>query len=106
MFGLFGVLAMLGGSATTVYLAFQKIFHQASLGDRPLLLFGILFIIIGVQFITMGLLGEMLFRSSDGGQEKLTYPIKEVLRSEGVVAHQNAKPVHHSDITRVVSNLR
>ncbi len=32
----------------------------ASIGTRPLLLLGILFLVLGVQFISIGLIGDML----------------------------------------------
>lgn len=80
LFGLYGMLAMLGGLGITALLGIQRLFHYAALADRPLLLLGILLIIIGVQFITMGLLGEMLSRAYHESQGKPIYTVKEVLR--------------------------
>lgn len=79
LFGLYGMLAMLGGLGITAFLGFQRLFYYDALADRPLLLLGILLIIIGVQFITMGLLGEVLSRAYHESQGKPIYTVKEVL---------------------------
>ncbi|HEV8712780.1 MAG TPA: glycosyltransferase family 2 protein [Candidatus Binatia bacterium] len=79
LFGLCGLLAVLLGGGITLLLGIQKIFFGVRLGDRPLLLLGILLIVIGVQFVTLGLIGEMLARTYHESQEKPIYWIKEVL---------------------------
>jgi hypothetical protein len=79
LFGLLGFLSLLLGGAITGLLVVQKVFFGAQLADRPLLHFGILLVVIGVQFVTMGLLGEMLARTYHESQEKPIYVIKEVL---------------------------
>ncbi|MCZ6623215.1 MAG: glycosyltransferase family 2 protein [Deltaproteobacteria bacterium] len=94
LFGLCGVFAMLGGLGITFYLGILRLFHQTSLANRPLLLLGILLIITGVQFITMGLLGEMLSRVYYENQEKPTYTIKEILSSESPGTRLSGKPIH------------
>ena len=51
--------------------------------NRPLVLFGILLIIVGVQLISMGLLGEMLVKNSSTGTGQ--YLIREqIVRGEDV----------------------
>jgi hypothetical protein len=47
------------------------------LHDRPALLLAILLVIVGVQFISIGLLGEMLTRTYHESQDKPVYVIKE-----------------------------
>jgi len=79
VFGLCGLLAAVLGGAITLLLGMQKILFGVRLGDRPLLLLGVLLIVIGVQFITLGLIGEMLARTYHESQEKPIYWIKEVL---------------------------
>jgi hypothetical protein len=49
------------------------------LAGRPLLWLGILLVIVGVQFVSTGLLGEMLARTYHESQQKPVYLIKEVL---------------------------
>lgn len=60
-FGGLGLALAIPGGAILAYLAALK-FTGASIGGRPLLLFGILLLLMGVQLIGMGLLGEILVR--------------------------------------------
>ncbi|TAN61945.1 glycosyltransferase, partial [bacterium] len=50
-----------------------------SIGNRPLLLLAVLFIILGVQLIIMGLIGEMLARVYHESQGKPIYTVRKVL---------------------------
>lgn len=59
-FGTIGVLLTVAGMAINVYIAVLKIFWQQPIGDRPLLFLGILLVVIGVQFFSIGFLGEMV----------------------------------------------
>ena len=79
LFGLVGLLSFLLGSAITVILGIERIFFSIRLSERPLLWLGILLVVVGVQFISTGLLGEMLARTYHESQEKPVYFIKEVL---------------------------
>ena len=79
LFGLLGALSVLLGGGITVLLGLQKILFNVRLGNRPLLLLGILLIVIGVQFISMGLIGEMLARTYHESQEKPIYIVRDVL---------------------------
>ncbi|MFH0989472.1 MAG: glycosyltransferase family 2 protein [bacterium] len=62
LFGVWGALSVLAGGTIDGYLVIERIFGDTSLSNRPLFLIGFLFIIIGVQFISIGLLGEMISR--------------------------------------------
>jgi glycosyltransferase involved in cell wall biosynthesis len=59
LFGGVGVTASLAGVAILGYLTVVKA-GGAGIGGRPLLLLGILLIVVGVQFLSLGLIGEML----------------------------------------------
>jgi glycosyltransferase involved in cell wall biosynthesis len=59
LFGGIGLLLMLAGLVMCAYLAVVKIGGEA-IGDRPLLLLGVLLIVVGIQLLTLGLLGEMV----------------------------------------------
>jgi glycosyltransferase involved in cell wall biosynthesis len=80
LFGLVGLLALAVGSAVTAVLIGQKVLFGAELADRPLLLLSIFLVIIGVQFITLGLIGEMLSRIYHESQQKPIYGVREVYR--------------------------
>lgn len=59
-FGTMGTLFLGIGGVITLYLVIMRLFFQVYLTNRPLLLFGILLLVLGVQFFSLGLLGEML----------------------------------------------
>lgn len=59
-FGLFGVLFLLVGFGISGYLVYLKLFMGEPLANRPLLFLGILLIMVGVQFFSIGFLGEMI----------------------------------------------
>jgi glycosyltransferase involved in cell wall biosynthesis len=81
-FGPFGILSGLLGFLILLYLSFDKLFWGRDIGGRPLLLLGALLIIVGIQLIGMGLLGEMLVRVYHESQKKPIYVIKKILGPE------------------------
>jgi glycosyltransferase involved in cell wall biosynthesis len=83
LFGLCGIIALLLGSGITVVLGLERFLGNTVLFNRPLLLLGVLLTIIGTQFITVGLLGEMLARIYHESQEKPVYTIREILQPGG-----------------------
>jgi glycosyltransferase involved in cell wall biosynthesis len=64
LFGSIGFLFSLAGGAITLYLILLRITHRIFLSNRPLLFIGIVFLILGIQFVSIGLLGEMITRSN------------------------------------------
>jgi dolichol-phosphate mannosyltransferase len=59
LFGGVGLIASLAGVSILAYLTVLKA-GGAGIGDRPLLLLGVLLIVVGIQFLSIGLIGEML----------------------------------------------
>ena len=57
----------------------MKFIAHQGIGERPLLLFGILLVFTGVQLVTIGLLAEMQARTYHESQNKPTYAIRDVL---------------------------
>ena len=78
-FGPVGIISGFLGFLISLYLSIDKIFYGHNIGGRPLLLLGALLIIVGIQLIGMGLLGEMLVRVYHESQRKPTYVIKKIL---------------------------
>ena len=62
-FGTVGVLLMLIGGGINLYLAFIKLVLDIPLANRPLLYLGILLLVLGVQFFSTGLIGELINRN-------------------------------------------
>ncbi len=78
-FGPVGLFLGAVGFIMGLYLTYLKVFTGASIGARPLLLLSILCIILGVQLIILGLLGEMLARVYHESQDKPIFVVKKVL---------------------------
>src|SRR5262245_21776194 len=78
IFGLIGLLTGGAGVLITGYLAYIRLFTSQGIGERPLLLLGVMLIFIGVQLVTFGLLAEVMARTYYESQDKPTYVIREV----------------------------
>jgi glycosyltransferase involved in cell wall biosynthesis len=79
IFGLIGLMMGTAGTLVTGWLAYVRLFEGQSIGNRPLLLFGILLLFTGLQLVTLGLLAEMQARTYHESQGKPTYYIRELL---------------------------
>jgi glycosyltransferase involved in cell wall biosynthesis len=77
LFGVWGLISLLIGGAIDTYLSAEWFLGLTVLSNRPLFIVGILFIIVGIQFISLGLLGEMISRQ---GQDEETYSIRSILK--------------------------
>ena len=79
IFGLVGLLMGAAGILITGWLGYVRLFGGQAIGDRPLLLLGILLLFTGLQLVTLGLLAEMQARTYHESQGKPTYYIRELL---------------------------
>jgi hypothetical protein len=79
IFGLVGLSMGSLGGLIVAYLAFVRLFMHQAIGDRPLLLFGVLLVFTGVQFLTFGLLAEIQTRTYYESQDKPTYVVRDVV---------------------------
>ena len=80
-FGSIGLAMALLGFLIDLYLTYQKAFHGMLLSQQPLLLLGILLIVLGVQFTSIGLITEMIVSiSHEGGRVRSL--IREVIGGE------------------------
>ena len=66
-FGLFGMISTLLGVAILGFLSYERIVKSVYLSDRPILFLGVLLVIVGVQFFSIGLIGEMLTSNRETG---------------------------------------
>ena len=74
LFGFLGALSFLIGILINGYLTFEKYGMNQPLSNRPILFLGMLLIIVGIQFFSIGLLGEMMVHNSQNTKE---YKIKD-----------------------------
>ena len=79
LFGLLGLLSGGAGTLITSYLVFIKLFLDQAIGGRPMLIFGIFLMFMGLQFITVGLLGEMQTRIYHETQRKAVYVVRDLM---------------------------
>lgn len=63
-FGSIGLLTSSLGFLITLYLTILKFVEGKPLSDRPLFLVGIFLIIVGVQFLSLGLIAEMITKTN------------------------------------------
>ncbi len=77
LFGVWGLISFLIGLAIEIYLSIEWVQGKTALSNRPLFLVGILLIIVGIQFISIGLLGEMITKTQ---QADRGYAIRDVLQ--------------------------
>ena len=76
-FGGLGTLVFVLGSGILFYLAVVKLFFGEPIGDRPLLIFGAIFLLLGAQLFLTGLLGELIVRPEMEDIER--YEVSEAL---------------------------
>jgi glycosyltransferase involved in cell wall biosynthesis len=79
VFGLWGLISLALGALWTLWLVFERQVYSLPMGSRPSLFLAVLLMFTGMQFITLGLLGEMLARTYHESQGKPTYVIREIL---------------------------
>ncbi|HEC27732.1 MAG TPA: glycosyltransferase [Gammaproteobacteria bacterium] len=78
-FGGIGLASGVTGFLIAFVMLIQKFFFGVALGDRPLLLLAVLLMFIGIQFVTFGLLGELMTRTYHEAQNKPVYVIRQLL---------------------------
>jgi glycosyltransferase involved in cell wall biosynthesis len=80
--GLAGLVSMALGIVSLVATLGCKLFQGVDMTGNPLLLLSVLLEVVGVQFITLGLLGEVLTRTYFESQGKTSYSVRTTLNVE------------------------
>ncbi|MGC9317853.1 MAG: glycosyltransferase family 2 protein [Armatimonadota bacterium] len=83
VFGRWGLLSGAVGFIMAAWLSFRKFYFGEDIGDRPALLLAVLLMLVGLQFITMGLLAELQSRTYYEAQNKPIYTIRRITRGDG-----------------------
>jgi glycosyltransferase involved in cell wall biosynthesis len=81
IFGLVGLSMGALGGLILAYLGYVRLFTAQGIGDRPMLLLGVLLVFTGVQLLTFGLLAEMQARTYYESQDKDTFVVRNVLET-------------------------
>lgn len=79
LFGIMGTIFSFAGAVILAYLAYIKIFEGVLIGNRPILMLGVLLMVIGVQLFSSGFLGELLIRQK--GKQNV-YTIREEIEEK------------------------
>lgn len=77
-FGLPGLVCGFIGFFMALYMTIERLFFGVALANRPLLLFAVLLILIGIQFIVFGLLAELQTRTYHETLNKPIFVVKEM----------------------------
>ncbi|MDW7693376.1 glycosyltransferase family 2 protein [Flammeovirgaceae bacterium SG7u.111] len=81
LFGPVGLFSFFLGSVINIYLLMVKLMGNDIWG-RPLLILGITLLLAGIQFITFGLISEIMMRTYYESQNKTAYHIRQVVWGE------------------------
>lgn len=75
-FGLIGLILSSIGTIMLAYLVAIKLYYGVDIGDRPLLIAGTLLVVVGVQFISLGVIGEILSRTYYASSNEKSYLVR------------------------------
>ncbi|MFC1738218.1 glycosyltransferase family 2 protein [Planctomycetota bacterium] len=81
LFGGWGLLALLLGGLSGIEVVVVKILKGQDMTGNPFLYLTILLLVVGIQFIFMGLLAELQVRTYHESQNRPTYVIRDILES-------------------------
>jgi glycosyltransferase involved in cell wall biosynthesis len=86
LFGGIGLMAFLIGILINFYLLILKILGEDIWG-RPIMILGFILVLGGIQFITTGIIAEIIVRTYFESQNKKTYTVKSVYVGEQVAVY-------------------
>ena len=81
LFGLMGLGLAIPGLLLAGWLGFERIVFGVRLAGRPIVLLAILLAVLGVQLISIGLLGEMVVRTYHESQGKPIFRVREIVET-------------------------
>jgi len=77
LFGFWGMILGLSGLGVVGWLTIEWFLGYTALSNRPLFFGGIMLMIMGVQFVSLGLLGEMISKTKETAED---YSIRDYIR--------------------------
>ena len=83
-FGTLGMLSILSGTGVAGFLIAEKLLHQADVMSKhgPLMLFGAVLLLGGMNLLAVGLLGEMQVRHYHEPARRAPYSVARILRAQ------------------------
>jgi glycosyltransferase involved in cell wall biosynthesis len=82
IFGTFGFLSFFVAVVAGIWALILKLMHKADFIQTPLPIIAIVMFAVGIQFLLMGLLAEMLVRTYHESQSKRIYAVREMIGFE------------------------
>ncbi len=92
LFGSIGLGSATIGLGMLAIMLYQRTFLDIPMGNRPLLALSIMMVIIGLQFLVFGLLGEVLARTYYESQGKKVYMIRRIHQVLGRTPPEGLEP--------------
>ena len=80
IFGGFGFILAIIGFFISLYLILERVFFNMSLTERPLFLVGFFLLVVGIQFIALGILADILLKIYHGQNERKPYRVDKILK--------------------------
>lgn len=93
LFGNFGMLSFTIGGLILLYLMIVKFGLGEDIGNRPLLILGILLLFVGIQFFTTGIIIDLQMRTYFEAQQKRPYKVRKIFIGE-TEAQKTAHHIH------------
>lgn len=78
LFGNIGAISFTIGGLILLYLIIVKIGFGEDIGNRPLLILGIMLLFVGIQFFTTGIIIDLQMRTYFESQQKRPYNIRKI----------------------------
>jgi CTP:molybdopterin cytidylyltransferase MocA len=75
-FSMLGASSFAAGAAAMMYVLSEKLVSGAAIGDRPMMILAVVFMVFGAQAFSVGLLGEIIAFSH--GRHKRAYTIEKI----------------------------
>ena len=88
LFGTLGFISLGAGILINLYLLVLKIMGN-DIGGKPLLILGLILLLGGIQFITIGIIADINVRTYYESQNKKTYNVRKVFRGSSVRSRQS-----------------
>ncbi|MCL6285640.1 glycosyl transferase family 2 [Ruegeria sp. 2012CJ41-6] len=88
-FGAIGVPILLVGLATTAVLVAYRLFGATALADRPVLIFAVLMVVLGIQIIGLGLVGEIIIFAQSRRMKQ--YTVRSIQREDADAIAEKTK---------------
>jgi glycosyltransferase involved in cell wall biosynthesis len=96
-FGGFGLVACAGGFLFALWTLFDKYFNHVKAHNNPFLLLAVFLFILGIQFILMGLVAELVIRTYFESQGKTPYIVRDIWGHQGKTVSNSASYNRHSN---------